>query len=89
MIFLYGSLALLVAATCLFSILVLRVGQARRASKTPNCYYCGSTALHVSTPSGFTDRLLTYWNCIPHRCEVCFHRQYRLAVQASEEGSDR
>ncbi|MGA2740387.1 MAG: hypothetical protein ABSG65_23495 [Bryobacteraceae bacterium] len=79
MIFLYGSLALLLAAACLFSVLALQVAQARRASKTYTCRYCGSHALHVSSPGGMTDRLLKYWNCVPHRCEVCFHRHYRLA----------
>ena len=85
MILLYGGLALLAAITSLFSILALKVSQARRASKKPNCYYCGSGALHISTPSGITDRLLTYWNCTPHRCEVCFHRQYRLGSPPSND----
>jgi len=81
-IFVYGCLAVLAALTVLFSTLALKVAQARRASKKPNCYYCGSEALHVSSPRGIADRLLTYWNCIPHRCEVCFHRQYRLTRQS-------
>lgn len=81
MILVYCGLALLAAATVLFSILVLKVGQAKRASNKPNCSYCGSTAMHVSSPNGLTDRLVNYWNCVPHRCEVCFHRQYRLDRQ--------
>jgi hypothetical protein len=85
-IFVYGCLALLAALAVLFSTLVLKAAQARRTSKTPNCYYCGSAALHVSTPSGIVDRLLAYWNCIPHRCEVCFNRQYRLADPPASEG---
>ena len=85
MIFLYGAIALLAAVIVLLSILVVKVGQARRASKKPNCHYCGSQALHVSSPSGLADRLLTYWNCVPHRCEVCFHRQYRLAGQPAKD----
>ncbi|MGC9947617.1 MAG: hypothetical protein ABSF64_14730 [Bryobacteraceae bacterium] len=85
MIFLYGALALLAAFTALFSVLVVKVGQARRASKKPNCYYCGSQALHVSSPSGLSDRLLTYWNCVPYRCEVCFHRHYRLAGEPAKD----
>ena len=85
MIFLYGAIALLAAVIVLLSILVVKVGQARRASKKPNCYYCGSLALHVSSPSGLADRLLTYWNCVPHRCEVCFHRQYRMADQPAKD----
>ena len=72
------------AVTVLFSILVVKVAQARRASQKHACYRCGSEALHVSSPSGLTDRLLTYWNCVPHRCEVCFHRQYRLAGQSED-----
>jgi hypothetical protein len=84
-IFVCGCLALLAALTVLLSILVLKVAQARRASKKPNCYYCGSEALHVSSPRGIADRLLTYWNCIPHRCEVCYHRQYRLAGQPAND----
>jgi hypothetical protein len=84
-ILVYGTIALLAAVTSLFSILVLKVGQARRASSKPNCSYCGSTALHISSPNGLTDRLLTYWNCIPHRCEVCFHRQYRLTRQPAND----
>ena len=84
-IILYGGGALLAAVACLFSILVLKVSQAKRVSKKPTCCYCGSGALHVSSPSGIADRLLTYWNCIPHRCEVCFHRQYRLADPGSND----
>lgn len=80
-ILLSGGLALVAALTVLFSILVLKVGQARRASKKPNCYYCGSRALRLSSPGGLMDRLLTFWNCVPHRCEICFSRQYRLAGQ--------
>ena len=86
MIFVYGCLALLAVLAVLFSTLVLKAAQARRASKTPKCYYCGSAALHVSTPRGIVDRLLTYWNCIPHRCEVCFHRQYRIAALPVSDG---
>jgi hypothetical protein len=78
MIFLYGVLALLAALTILLSILVVKVGQARRASRKPTCYYCGNGTLHLSAPRGFADRLLTYWRCVPYRCEVCFHRHYRL-----------
>ena len=85
MIFLSGAIALLAAVIALLSMLVVKVGQARRASKKPNCYYCGSQALHVSSPSGLADRLLTYWNCVPHRCEVCSHRQYRLAGQPAKD----
>jgi hypothetical protein len=84
-IFLSGAIALLAAVIALLSMLVVKVGQARRASKKPNCYYCGSQALHVSSPSGLADRLLTYWNCVPHRCEVCSHRQYRLAGQPAKD----
>lgn len=85
MIFLYGFLVLLAALIALLSILVVKFGQARRASQTPNCYYCGSQALHVSAPSGLADRLLTYWNCVPYRCEVCFHRHYRLAGESAKD----
>ena len=85
MIFLWACLALLAAGAILCSILVLNVGQARRASRKSTCYYCGSSALHVSSPRGLADRLLTYWDCVPHRCEVCFHRQYRLADRPKDE----
>jgi hypothetical protein len=84
-IFLYGCLALLAALTILCSILVVRVGQARRASRKPNCYYCGGKALRASSPRGSIDLLLAYWNCLPHRCEICFHRQYRLADRTVKE----
>jgi len=84
-IFLYVCLALLAALTVEFSILALKVTQARRAPEKAACYYCGSEALHVSSPSGLTDWFLTYWHCIPHRCEVCFHRQYRLAAEPAND----
>jgi hypothetical protein len=84
-IFVYGCLALLAALTILFSILVLKVAQAKRASQQPNCSYCGSQAMRISSPRGLADRLLTYWNCIPYRCEVCFHRQSRLSARANGE----
>jgi len=77
-IFVYGVLALVAATTVLFSILVMKLGQARRASQKPNCYRCGGTALHVSSPKGLSDMLLSKWDCIPYRCEVCSCRQYRL-----------
>jgi hypothetical protein len=67
-IFVYGCLALLAALTILFSVLVLKVAQARRASKKPNCYYCGSEALHVSTPSGLTGQCLPEANSINAGC---------------------
>ncbi len=79
MILVYGGVALLAAVACLLSILAAKVAQAKRVSKKPNCGYCGSPALHVSTPNGLPDWLLTNWNCIPYRCEICSRRQYRLA----------
>ena len=85
MIFLYGFLALLAALTILLSVLVVKIGQARRAPEKLICHYCGSSALHVSSPRGLTDRLLTYWDCVPYRCEVCFHRHYRLASEPATE----
>ena len=85
MIFLYGSIALVVALVTLASVLLLKVSEARRVSKKPNCSYCGSLAMHVSAPYGLPDRLLGYWDCIPHRCEVCFHRQYRLAARQADD----
>jgi hypothetical protein len=85
LIFVYIFCALLAVSAILFSILVVKVGQARRASKKPNCAHCGSMALHVSAPRGPIDRLLTHWDCIPHRCEVCFRRQYRLADRPGKE----
>ena len=85
MILVYAGLALLAAIAGLFSILAAKVAQAKRASTKPNCYYCGSQAMHVSSPNGVPDWLLTHWNCIPHRCEVCFHRQYRLAGRPGNE----
>ncbi len=80
MIVLYVGLGLFLGAIVVFSVLLVSVSQARRASKKPNCHYCGSTALHVSSPKGPIDDLLTYWNCLPYRCEVCFRRQYRLTA---------
>lgn len=89
MIFLYAGAALVSAVIVLLSMLALKVGQARRASRKRGCAYCGSPAMHVSSPGGLPgsliDKLLTHWNCAPHRCEVCFHRQYRLA---DRPGSD-
>ncbi len=79
MIFWYAILVLLGAVVGLFSILAAKVAQAKRVSKKPYCCYCGSPALHVSSPSGLADWLLTNWNCIPHRCEICSRRHYRLA----------
>jgi len=79
MILVYASLALLAAIAGLFAILASKVAQAKRVSRKPNCYYCGSQVLRVSSPNGLIDELLTHWNCIPHRCEICFNRQYRLA----------
>ena len=87
MIWVFASLALVVAIAGLFSILLVKVAQAKRASTKPNCYYCGSQAMHLSSPNGLADWLLTHWNCIPHRCEVCFHRQYRLAVPDADDDS--
>jgi hypothetical protein len=84
-IFLYGVLALLAALAVLFFVLIVKVRQASRAPEQPNCYYCGSAALHISAPRGLTDRLLTYWNCVPYRCEVCFHRHYRLAAEPAAD----
>jgi hypothetical protein len=85
MIFVYGGLMLAAAATTVLSMLVLKAGQARRASKKPSCQYCGGTALHLSSPRGLTDQLLTNWNCLPYRCEVCSRRQYRLAAQPAND----
>ncbi|MGO4880876.1 MAG: hypothetical protein ACLP59_08655 [Bryobacteraceae bacterium] len=85
MIFAYGVLGLLASLAILFTILVLKVGQARRASKKSTCYYCGSAALHVSSPKGLADRLLSNWHCVPYRCEVCFRRHYRFAGVRGDE----
>lgn len=78
MIFVYSALVLLFLLSSLFSYLLLKVDEARRASKKPGCYHCGSQALHLSAPNGSVDPLLTYWNCVPHRCEICYRRQYRI-----------
>jgi anaerobic selenocysteine-containing dehydrogenase len=85
MILVFAGLVVLAAIAGLFSILAVKVAQAKRASTKTNCYYCGSQAMHVSSPNGVADWLLTHWNCIPHRCEVCFHRQYRLAGRPGNE----
>lgn len=85
MVIVYVFLVLLACAIFLSSVLVLKVSQARRASKKPDCFYCGSQALHVSSPNGLADRLLTYWDCVPYRCEVCFHRQYRMPVEPARD----
>lgn len=87
MLLIYGVLALLAVAMALGSILVLKVGQARRASRTPGCYFCGGTALHLSTPKGLTDQLLTFWDCVPYRCEICFRRHYRLTAEPADDRS--
>ncbi len=87
MVFLYGGIALLLVALSLSLMLLLRIRQARHISGKPNCCHCGSLAMHISAPNGVPDKLLTYWNCFPHRCEVCFHRQYRLAVPHMNDDS--
>jgi hypothetical protein len=78
LILLFTGAGLLVCLGILLSILVLRVRQARQASKQSCCYYCGGKTLHLSAPGGLTDLLLTNWNCLPYRCEICFRRHYRL-----------
>lgn len=82
----YAGVALLAAIAGLFSVLAAKVAQAKRATRKANCYYCGNQAMHISSPNGLTDRLLTYWNCMPYRCEICSRRQYRLA-RLGEEGN--
>ena len=78
MIFVYGGVAIVAAVGILGAILVLKVEQAKRASRKPGCMFCGNTTLRVSSPHGLADELLTFWDCIPHRCEICSRRQYRL-----------
>jgi len=77
-IFVWIGGALLVAAFAFFSLLAVNVGRSRRASKKLSCPYCGSPTLHASSPKGPLDGLLSYWDCAPYRCEVCFGRHYRL-----------
>lgn len=84
-IFWYGMIAALLVLVVVFTILMRTVKEARRISKQPGCYLCGSAALHVSAPSGWADPLLTHWNCVPHRCEVCYRRQYRFAPQPADD----
>jgi len=84
-IFLYSAIPLLLVLTTLFSILLLKVKEARRISKNPGCYHCGSEALHVSAPSGWADPLLMHWDSVPYRCEVCYRRQYRIAHQPAND----
>jgi len=87
LIFVYGLLVLILALAVLLSVLVWKVGQARRASKQPNCSSCGNATLHLSTPGGLVDTLLTNWDCLPYRCEVCLTRQYRV-VRAPESARE-
>ena len=82
MTYLYIALVLLFGLSSAVSYLLLKVEEARRISKKPGCHYCGSQAMHVSAPSGWADPLLTFWDCVPHRCEICYRRQYRIAPQA-------
>jgi hypothetical protein len=77
----WSGLLLVVAIAGLFSILLAKAAQAKRASKTGNCHYCGNPALRLSTPDHWTDPLLAHWNCVPHRCDVCYRRQYRYAAK--------
>ena len=79
-----SSVLLLAAVAGMFSLLAARVAQAKRATRKPNCYYCGNPAMHPSTP-GLADPLLAHWNCMPYRCEICSRRQYRLAGARQED----
>ena len=81
----YAGVVLLAAVAGVFAMLAVKVAQAKRATRKPNCYYCGSPAMRRSSPNGLADRMLTYWNCVPYRCEICFNRQYRLAGLGEEE----
>ena len=73
--------ALVLTVGVLLFVVVLRMKQARRASRMDGCYFCGSHAVHLSAPNGLFDLLLDNWDCLPHRCEVCFHRYYRFVPQ--------
>jgi len=78
LILVYVFVVLLVGTAALFSVLVFKVKEAKRTSKSPNCCSCGSHALHISSPHGLGDQLLANWHCVPYRCEVCYRRQYRF-----------
>ncbi|MGA2137143.1 MAG: hypothetical protein ABSH50_33040 [Bryobacteraceae bacterium] len=87
MVIIWGScLLLLVAAAVVFSILLAKAAQAKRASKTPNCVYCGNGTLRLSTPDHWIDPLLEHWSCVPHRCDVCYRRQYRYTAESPGDG---
>jgi hypothetical protein len=73
-----SGIVLLGCLAALFSILLLRVREARQTSKQSYCFYCGSKALRHSAPKGLVDHMLANWDCLPHRCEVCFRRYYRF-----------
>ncbi len=75
---LWGGIGFVVAAATLFSVLVGKIKEAKRTSKQPQCYYCGNLAVRPSAPNGIFDWILESWNCVPHRCEVCFRRHYRF-----------
>ena len=74
-----GAIVLVVAALLL--VPVLRIKQARRASRLDGCYFCGSHAVHLSAPHGLFDSILDNWDCVPHRCEVCSQRYYRIVQE--------
>jgi len=84
-IFFYSAIPVLLVLITLFAILLLEVKEARRISKKTGCCQCGSKAMHVSRPTGLLDPLLTHWNCVPYRCEVCYRRQYRIAHPSDDK----
>lgn len=81
-IFLLVMLIVVGIAALLLGVLAFTVKRAKRATGEANCIYCGSPAMHRAAPN-ITDELLTFWNCIPYRCEVCSRRQYKLDPEAT------
>jgi hypothetical protein len=82
---LWGGIAVVAAATVLFSVLVGKIREAKRTSTQPQCYYCGNPAVRLSAPNGILDWILENWNCVPHRCEVCFRRHYRFLAGNTDD----
>ncbi len=82
----WSGLLLALAAVVLFTMLLWKVSAARRAARNPNCLYCGSPAVRLSSPDHWIDPLLAHWKCVPFRCEVCYERQYRYLPAGEKHG---
>lgn len=55
-----------------------------RGRRIPQCFSCGAVKVRPSRPSGVLDKVWSWFQIRPYRCEGCQHRFRALRFESSK-----